>query len=138
MTAAILYLSYLTLFIIIFLNAWVSEDAYITFRVIDNWAHGYGLRWNVHERVQAYTHPLWLLLHLPFAALTQNLFYINIAVSLVCSMAAVGIVLLTFRKNLGVTLTCFMLPLLLSKCFRDYSSSGLETSLSFLLFACFG
>ena len=43
-------------------QAWVSDDAFITFRVIDNFVNGYGLRWNVDERVEVYTHPLWMLL----------------------------------------------------------------------------
>ncbi|MDX2073872.1 MAG: hypothetical protein SFX19_05855 [Alphaproteobacteria bacterium] len=135
---AILYAAWLALFLCMFAESWVSEDAYITFRVIDNFLHGYGLRWNIDERVQVYTHPLWLLLHLPFAFLWDNLFHLNIALSLVCSGMAVGIVLLTFRKSPGITLSCFMLPLFLSKSFIDYSSSGLETSLSFLLFSLFG
>ncbi len=135
---ALLYVSWLAMFLYIFAQSWVSEDAYITFRVIDNFVQGYGLRWNITERVQAYTHPLWLLLHLPFALIWSNLFQINIALSLICSSAAVGIVLLTFRKSFGVTFVCFMLPLFLSKCFINYSGSGLETSLSFLLFAMLG
>src|SRR5205085_11882162 len=42
-------------------NAWLGDDAYITFRVIWNLLHGYGATFNPGERVQAYTHPLWLL-----------------------------------------------------------------------------
>ena len=36
-------------------TAAVTEDAFITFRVIDNALHGYGLVWNAGERVQPYT-----------------------------------------------------------------------------------
>ena len=43
-------------------NAWVSDDAYITFRSIENVRAGYGLGYNVNVRVQAFTHPLWMLL----------------------------------------------------------------------------
>ena len=39
----------------VLVNAWVSEDAYITLRVIDNFFNGYGLRWNINERVQVDT-----------------------------------------------------------------------------------
>src|SRR5437879_502662 len=42
-------------------NTWICEDAFITYRVSDNWIHGFGLRWNPLDRVQVYTHPLWLL-----------------------------------------------------------------------------
>ena len=42
-------------------TAWLSDDAYITFRVVDNAVHGLGLTWNPAERVQGYTHPLRLI-----------------------------------------------------------------------------
>ena len=48
--------------VVVFCGAWLCDDAYISFRTADNFVHGYGLTWNVQERVQAYTHPLWLLL----------------------------------------------------------------------------
>ena len=48
--------------VILLRTAWLSDDGFITFRTIDNFIHGYGLRWNVAERVQTYTHPLWMLL----------------------------------------------------------------------------
>jgi hypothetical protein len=31
-------------------TAWMSDDAYLTLRTVDNWLHGYGLRWNPLER----------------------------------------------------------------------------------------
>ena len=43
-------------------SAWLMDDAFITFRTIDNFVHGYGLTWNTTERVQAYTNPLWMFL----------------------------------------------------------------------------
>ena len=49
----------LVLFTYLFLaNSWVGDDTYITFRVGDNLIHGFGPRWNVDERVQAYTKPV--------------------------------------------------------------------------------
>jgi arabinofuranosyltransferase len=135
---ALLYAAWLGMFFLLFFRSWVSEDAYITLRVVDNFVHGYGLRWNITERVQVYTHPLWLLLHLPFAMLWSNFYHLNMALSLFCASFAVAIVLLTFRKSASVTLACFMLPLFLSKCFVEYAGSGLETALSYLLFAILG
>ena len=41
-------------------TAWMCDDAYITLRTVDNFVSGFGPRWNVAERVQAYTHPLWM------------------------------------------------------------------------------
>ena len=42
-------------------NAWISEDAYITLRSVEQLMAGNGPRWNPHERVQVFTHPLTLL-----------------------------------------------------------------------------
>ena len=52
----------LVLAIAVVKDAWLSDDSFITLRTIDNVWHGYGLRWNPIERVQTYTHPLWMLL----------------------------------------------------------------------------
>lgn len=41
---------------------WVSDDAFITFRYVDNWLDGLGIVYNAGERVEGYTHPLWMLL----------------------------------------------------------------------------
>ena len=41
--------------------AWLGDDAYITLRSVENWVSGNGLRWNQDDRVQTYTHPLWML-----------------------------------------------------------------------------
>ena len=42
--------------------AWLGDDAYITLRTVENWCSGLGLRWNLVDRVQTFTHPLWMLL----------------------------------------------------------------------------
>src|SRR5687768_7432065 len=48
--------------LLIFNYGWISDDAYITARYADNLAHGHGPVFNVGERVQGFTHPLWFLL----------------------------------------------------------------------------
>ena len=32
-------------------TAWVRDDVYFTLRTVDNFINGYGLRWNIAERV---------------------------------------------------------------------------------------
>ena len=64
-------------------TAWLCDDAYITLRTVSNFVAGFGPRFNVAERVQAFTHPLWFLLETPFFALSQESFYTPIALSLV-------------------------------------------------------
>ena len=41
---------------------WVQEDAFIDFRIIGNLLAGYGPVFNVGERVEVYSDPLWLFL----------------------------------------------------------------------------
>ncbi|MGE0754939.1 MAG: hypothetical protein AB7L92_07230 [Alphaproteobacteria bacterium] len=134
---ALLYAMWLAFFLYILRNSWVAEDAYITFRVIENFTAGYGLRWNIIERVQAYTHPLWLLLHLPLHAITHNVFFSSIALSVLCSAAAVLVVMITAHKPVWMTALFLFTPLCLSKAFVHYTSSGLENPLSYLLYAGF-
>lgn len=114
-------------------RAWVTEDAYLTFRTIDNFVHGYGLRWNIDERVQAYTHPLWLLINVPVYAMTHEVFASVITVSLVC--AGVGVALLSRRLGAGALL---LLPaLFVSKCVTEFATSGLEGPLGYALGGAF-
>lgn len=116
-------------------SAWVTEDAYITLRTVDNLVHGYGLRWNVGERVQGYTHPLWMFaLSVPYF-LTREDFYTTIGLSLLTSGAAVLLLLALART--GVSALIALVLLCLSRSFLDYSSSGLENPLSHLLLALF-
>jgi arabinofuranosyltransferase len=41
---------------------WVQEDAFINFRIIGNFLAGHGPVYNVGERVETYSDPLWLFL----------------------------------------------------------------------------
>ena len=74
-------------------TAWVGDDAYITFRTVDNFLNGYGMRWNIAERVQSYTHPLWFLLLTPVVAVVGNPFVAALVLSAVVSAIAIGLVL---------------------------------------------
>ena len=116
-------------------NSWVCDDAYITFRVSDNLVHGFGLRWNVAERVQVFTNPLWMLVMAGAAWFTGEFFYTALFISLSCCLAAVGVAIVSLKNPARAWL---LLALLLSsKAFVDYSSSGLEYPLSYLLLAVF-
>ena len=42
-------------------RAWITDDAFITFRVVEQLLAGHGPVYNVGERVQVFTHPLWFL-----------------------------------------------------------------------------
>ena len=115
--------------------AWVAEDAYITFRVVDNFVHDYGLRWNVAERVQVYTHPLWLILHCVFALFVANIYRLTIVLSAVCGVAAVWLLCRTVPASRMARALLVIAPLTLSRTFDDWVICGLENPLSFLTLA---
>lgn len=111
---------------------WVSDDAFITLRTVDNLVHGFGLRWNVAERVQTFTHPLWLAVVTPVYALVRDPYYAVTLVSLATTFVAIFV--LVFRSGVPrVHATVAVLALALSKAFVDYSTSGLENPLTHLL-----
>ena len=120
--------------LVIVRSAWVADDAFITFRTIDNALHGFGLRWNVAERVQSYTHPLWLMVLLPIVRLTGNPYVSAIGASLALTAVAVGIILTRWRASWG-RLLFVLVVMSLSKAFTEYSTSGLENALSHALVA---
>ena len=114
-------------------TAAVTEDAFITFRVIDNALHGYGLVWNVGERVQVYTHPLWTLLLLAFSAFTGNIFHTALVLSLALTITCVALIA---RNSVGRwTALWAVLALLFSEAFVEYSSASLENALAHALVA---
>ena len=62
-------------------NAWLCDDAYITYRSIDNFVSGYGPVWNSGERVQSYTHPLWFFVLSAAYFITGEMYYTALIVS---------------------------------------------------------
>ena len=46
-----------------------ADDAYISFRYVDNWVRGHGLVFNPGERVMGYSNFLWVVLLYPFGLL---------------------------------------------------------------------
>ncbi|MBE2221565.1 MAG: hypothetical protein IAF02_08505 [Anaerolineae bacterium] len=49
------------------------DDAYITFRFVQQWVAGNGLVYNIGERVEGFSNLLWIVLLAPFEALGFNL-----------------------------------------------------------------
>ncbi len=127
----------LLLFVLVWVRtAWVCDDAYITFRCVDNAVNGHGLVFNVGERVQAYTHPLWMLLHLPFQALVGDPYWSTLLISLLMSLTS----LLILARGIHSAFAWIAIPFvaIASKAFVEYSSSGLENPLTVLLLVAFG
>ncbi|MBM4062676.1 MAG: hypothetical protein FJ265_16500 [Planctomycetes bacterium] len=115
--------------------AWLCDDAYITFRTVENAIAGHGLRWNVADRVQTYTHPLWMLLLLACRAVTGEVFYTALGLSAACTAAAVALFLRQART--AVLVAVILTVLACSRAFTTYATSGLENPLVFALLAAF-
>ncbi|MBX2803006.1 MAG: hypothetical protein KTR31_35310 [Myxococcales bacterium] len=133
-TALVLLITILGVLIV--RSAWVSDDAFITLRTLENGLAGRGLTYNPIERVQAFTHPLWALWLGSAYAVTREPWLTTMAVGGITSLAAVGMLAWGAARSapaaaLGVTL------LLSSKAWVDYATSGLEGPLVFLLLAAF-
>ncbi|MET0284670.1 MAG: hypothetical protein ABW352_09380, partial [Polyangiales bacterium] len=116
-------------------SSWVTEDAYITLRTVDNWVNGYGLTWNVDERVQAYTHPAWMFLLSLGYFFTREAFTTTILIGWLTTAAA-AFTVVHFARTAGHAVAAVVL-LTLSRGFVEFSTSGLENPLSHLLIITF-
>lgn len=121
--------------IILFRNAWMADDAYITLRTVDNFINGYGLRWNISERVQSFTSPLWTLLISLFYFITHEEYFTTILISVVTSLAAIYVI--SARSTDIAQKSLLILILLSSPAFIFYGVSGLENPIAFLTLALF-
>ncbi len=116
-------------------NAWVSDDAYIIFRSVEQFVSGNGPRWNPHERVQVFTSPLWFGVLSVFRLFSADVFANAIAVSGLCVAATLVVIRRTLGRN-GVFLVV-LAALLASNGFFDYTSSGLENPLCYLVMSLY-
>ena len=123
---------WLVLFGVVLLRtAWLGDDALITLRTVLNLTHGYGLTYNLHERVQTFTHPLWLGLITAAYFVVGNIFYAAFAVSIATSLVVFGLVVRAARSATQLWMAAGVL--LASRAFVDYSTSGLENPLTALV-----
>jgi arabinofuranosyltransferase len=118
-------------------TSWVSDDAFITLRVVDNTVHGFGPRWNVDERVQVFTHPLWFLVLTPVYAIVREPYLTATALGWLASLAAIAVLAWRIGRRDPLVAAGAIGALALSRAYVDYSTSGLENPLTHLLLASF-
>ncbi len=120
----------------------LNDDAMISMRYAHNLARGYGLVWNPGERVEGFSHLLWVV----YMALLHKLPLPVNQVRLAGQVSGAGVMLVTlllvwritrllshnqrFTPLLAVLFTAFYLPL------NNWSLQGMEVSL-LLVLACF-
>lgn len=123
----------------VFSHLWACEDAYISFRYVENFIRGYGLVYNIGDRVEGFTHPLWLFLITLPTALGLSVRAAALVISLALTLAALILVALLDKDKTGKEIAIpFGLVLLITHTgFRDFSVSGLEFPLTCFLMVLF-
>lgn len=111
------------------LQAWTSDDAFITLRVVDNVLEGRGAVWNTGQRVQVYTHPAWFLLEVAAVGVTREFFLTPMLLGLALTFAFVLGLLWQARDTPWRAVFAAAL-LAASPSFTDYATSGLENPLT--------
>ncbi|MFZ5953039.1 MAG: hypothetical protein ACOYXC_20220, partial [Candidatus Rifleibacteriota bacterium] len=124
--------AFLLLVLVFFKNAWVSDDAYINFRAIEQLFAGNGPNWNHHERVQVYTSPLWFWMLAAFRLISPDHFFNSIIMSFVLFLLLAWLV---FRQLSLLQASLVFFLLLASNSFMDFTTSGLENILVVFLLA---
>jgi hypothetical protein len=125
---------------------WFGDDCFITLRYIDNWFAGKGLVYNEGERVEGYTHFLWMLLVSFFKLLGANTLQAALQLGLVCYVCTLVVMALTSLRlqspYTNIILPFGLLALVTHHHFNAFATSGLETMmftlwLALLLFTLF-
>lgn len=110
---------------------WLSDDGIIVFRVVRNFLEGNGIVYNVGERCQAYTSPLWMFYLTPFFAV----FPTAGSAAFFAHLLLLCLFLRSFFGNLPEPKSILFggISLALSTAYLEYTSSGLENVLVYYL-----
>lgn len=114
--------------------AWICDDATISLRYAWNLASGRGLVFNVGERVQGFTNPLWTLA-LALGALWGSHHVWAIQLGLICSLGALA-GLWSCARRLGLQAGGFAAIVVLAFACQPvlaFSTSGLENAATHML-----
>lgn len=122
------------------LNRFVQDDAFISFRYAQHLAEGSGLVWNLGERIEGYSNFLWVLLIAGIIRLGLDpvigSFVLGLASFAISLFASYRIAFFVFRKR-WVALFCMVL-VGTNYSFSAYATGGLETQfLAALLLSTF-
>jgi arabinofuranosyltransferase len=124
-------------FFLILRQAWISEDAFITLRHVDNFISGYGPVFNPGERVEGFSHPLWFAVLSLFRWLGLSAKGSAVLPGLLFSLGALYLLFFNIRYSGtpkgDVGLNPAAVVLIGVSAFIDFGTSGLETALSYFL-----
>ncbi len=139
--AVIIAVAVLALSVVIYFG-WMSDDAFIGFRYVANTLMGYGPVFNVGERTQGYTNPLWLVLllvaspflHGPMWAAYAYGFLFTILTIVLAGRAILRQAPSTLAGGLLLGIAALIWSL--SDPWVSFQTSGLENSLANFLIVC--
>jgi arabinofuranosyltransferase len=133
----ILFVLGFSLALVYFFRKYLTDDAFISFRYLENFLNGHGLVYNIGERVWGYTNFLWTIILAPFVKLGFDPVLISRILGIFFNSASLVLVITFYSKsNLEIRKWGWAAGLLLasSGAFVVQSLSGLETSFfSFLV-----
>ena len=115
----------------------MSDDGFIYLRVVRNFVEGHGPVFNVGERVEAATGPMWVgVLALADLIAPIRLEWLAVIIGLVLSVGGLACAVLGARRLLGITGGEIAVPagaavLVAVPPFWTFATSGLETGLAF-------
>lgn len=113
--------------------AWWTDDMLITLRVVEQVHDGAGPVWNVGERVQATTHPLWLAIVTLVRTVAPPIASVWIT-SLACTLAMVAVGWRHLARRYDLAIAALWLALVWTqRTTAHYTTSGLEGPLTQLL-----
>ena len=133
---SIIYILVFVTGIILIRNAWLGDDAYIGFRTVYNFTHSFGLTFNINERVQSFTNPLWIMIMSFLYLFTGEVYFTCIILSIILTLFSLYYLAVKLSDSYLTTILIFVLACA-SKAFIDYSTSGLENPLGYLFIVLF-
>lgn len=110
--------------------SWLSDDAFITFRCVENMVAGRGPVWNADDRVLIFVHPLWFWM-LCAARLAGDLPTNAQLLGILLSATAVVWLLRSVGKAHAAAMVLALC--LASRAWPVFATSGLEPPLTYLL-----
>ena len=121
---------------------WVDEDAFINFRVVHNLLAGHGPVFNVGERVEVSSDPLWLVtLTLIHWIVPGSLEWTSVILGMACTAGGfvaggVAVARIGAHHDEGTVLPLGMLMVSVVAGVWEFATSGLEMSMVFLWLGC--
>ena len=117
---------------------WISDDAFITLRYVKNIIEGHGFVYNVGERVEGYTHFLWLLMLTAARAIGFDTVDASIWLGIIAYCGIIVVFLAIARKEQARNSRPYFLPIAAALLALNYdmnvwASGGLETAFYALL-----